>query len=503
MDDLQRIHSTSLPHLISFISTKRDDPQRHGHLLVSGISGVGKTTLLRAVLRELDIPHDYCSCSTLFDAGTGVTEQRMVQLFARHDAQGFRAVIFDDLDVLTMRPPKVAGNDMEHRVLAVFKKLLDTTPTLLVIGITARPEVIDVELRRSGRFSQHVQVTIATASQRKAFLSSTLAPHLLSATQIDALAAKTHGFIIADLEHVKTEAFRLARCRGGDQVHLEFSDFEEAVRNTRPTIAVGLPLLASTSPDRRQALLVGMADIKSEIMRLIRLPLTHGTRLEQLRLRPPRGVLLYGPSGSGKTSIALECAHEAALTVIHVQSASVRSKYVGQSEKNLALLFKRARECAPSILFLDQMDQLFASRDARGPNTSQDRLIACLLTELDGITSQRGDGVFLLAATNRLQAIDPAVLRPGRLGLHLKMPDFDSTLRSAFVRERVSHTPLEISPAQEALLVDKTEGYTAAMMEGLFREAALKTLRENLDAESMSFDTLLSCCVTKTRQSIP
>ena len=141
------------------------------------------------------------------------------------------------------------------------------------------------------------------------------------------------------------------------------------------------------------------------------------------------------------------------------------------------------------------MDQLFSSRGQGGSNNSQDRLIACLLTELDGIGSQRADGVFLVAATNRLQAVDPAVLRPGRIGVHIRMPEFDASLRRAFIKDRAARMPLQMSAEQVQVLISKTNDYTGAMMEGLFREAALKTLRDDFDAVSMTFDSLLTCII--------
>lgn len=491
----QDLHPTAYSEIVSFISRKRLDPSSYGHLLVSGITGVGKTTLLKTILAGLDSPHQYYSCSALFEAGTGRTEQKLSRLLTLETSSGFGVVILDDLDVVARRPHRRAGNDMEYRVLSVLTRLLDTAHNVVVIGVTCQPDIIDAQLRRSGRFMDHVQVSISTLGQRRAFLDSTLASELLSKEQVEQVASKTHGFTLADLEHVKTEAFRLAFHRSNDSPDLHFSDFIEAIRNTRPTIMVDLPLLASSSTANRQVQLVGLEGIKQEIMDLIHFPLIHGSRIEQMRLCPPRGVMLYGPSGSGKTTLALECARDSGLPVIHIQAASVRSKYVGQSEKNLAGLFKRARECAPSLLFLDQMDQLFSSRGQGGSNNSQDRLIACLLTELDGIGSQRADGVFLVAATNRLQAVDPAVLRPGRIGVHIRMPEFDASLRRAFIKDRAARMPLQMSAEQVQVLISKTNDYTGAMMEGLFREAALKTLRDDFDAVSMTFDSLLTCII--------
>lgn len=222
-------------------------------------------------------------------------------------------------------------------------------------------------------------------------------------------------------------------------------------------------------------------------------------------MSPIRGVLLYGPSGSGKTCLALHCAQLSGLTTIHIQATSIRSKYVGQSEKNLAMYFERARECAPCILLIDQIDALFTFRSNNEDSTNvssqggSERLITCLLTELDGLNSKSGgDGIFILATTNRLKVIDPAILRPGRIGIHLPMQEFTFELRKEFILQTMQKMPLQIDNDQLCELSEKTNGMSAADLDALFREAALSRLRSLPDADNVPFEIIIEQLIKKT-----
>ena len=458
------------------------------------MTGVGKTVLVRQVVEGLG-KYTYCSCVQLFNAETGGTERRLLELFER--ATG--VVVLDDVDAIACKPAGASGGqgthppigllmiaDVEHRVLSVLKYALDTFEGS-VIGVTSRPEAIDPEITRSGRLSDETHVSISTLHQRRAVLDSILPYGVLSEEDRLQIAKRTDGYNFADLERLYAVAFEQALRSDPVNVLVTYDDFGAALKQCRASIISDLPTLGIHSD---VGPLVGVDALRDEVLRLICYPLDHSEKLRMLRLSPPRGVLLHGPSGSGKTALALDCALRSGLGVIHVQATQVRSKYVGESEKNLAKLFRRARECAPCILLIDQLDGLFTTRGEASQN-AQDRLIVCLLTEMDGLLTRReGDGVFILATTSHPELIDKAVLRPGRIGTHLAMPSVDADLRRAFLQMKLGTVPLTLTDDQVARLSVLTDGISAAELDNLFREAALTTLRNDIAAREISPETI-------------
>lgn len=477
--------------------------ERKQHVLLTGLTGAGKTHLANSIIENRSAPGDAYLCAPqLITAETGGPERRLAKLLLDEEGDLSRShscsssptsiIVIDMVETMAGHLPddSVLSYEVEHRLASVFRHCLDHT-SKVVIAITNRPEAIDEEFRRAGRLFHSINVSLSKGEQREILLREVLPKGMLLEEEVRHIAHRlTHGYSAADLHHLVAMSLMHRLQMGTTEAGtLKMNDFEKAVANIRPSIASDLPLINKSIPVEGELPLVGLSELQSRIMHLILDPLEKVSLYTQYRITPTRGVLLHGPSGSGKTALALRCAQASGLTVIHVQATAIISKYVGQSEKNLVEYFRRARQCAPSILFLDHLEALFPQRSGGDPNNSgssgsqggSQRLITCLLTELDGLRSrQSGDGVFILAATAYPESIDVAVLRPGRIGVNFAMPSFNADMRRSFLEE--TPVPLKLTIEQMEELTQFTEGFSAADMDSLLREAALMTIRERGDA---------------------
>jgi transitional endoplasmic reticulum ATPase len=317
------------------LAQSRNKRKGKGHVLVSGMTGSGKTFLVKQVATSLG-SYSYCSCSQLFCAETGGTERRLAHLF---DAEA-NMIILDDIDAIASKIVNALGQDVELRVLSILKYYLDKYEGI-VVGITSRLEALDPEITRSGRLSHEIHVSISTASQRLAILNNILPKEVLSEGERVELAKRTHGYNFADLERLYAVAFQCALARDSVNISIRLEVFESALTQCRPFITADLPALKLHSDIEP---LVGVDELKREILKLIQFPLEHGAKLHRLRLSPPRGALLYGPSGSGKTALALECALNSGLNVIHIQVQMPIRVFV------LISVYIRLHQYAPNML---------------------------------------------------------------------------------------------------------------------------------------------------------
>ncbi|CAM9482125.1 unnamed protein product [Lampetra planeri] len=531
-----------------------------GGLLLAGPPGVGKTRLVRAVADEVGAELVSINGSDVAGPRPGDAEAALRAAFARalalatppaQDGGGGGADGGDDEDdggagtpcilfideVESLCPRRGDGGAVDTRVVAQLLTLMDGargerggpgTGTVLVVAATNRPEALDPALRRPGRFDCELVLGVPTERQRVAILAVlTRGVPLAPGVDLQELAALTPAHAGADLaelcRHAAVGALRrLLRAKppGSDEltrralpaVRVEMSDFRSALRLVRPTAMrcdAAVPALESGGAggwDR----IVGLDDVKRRLLQCVEWPLLHPAALLRLGARLPRGALLYGPPGCAKTSLVRAVAARASVAFLSVSGAQVMSPYVGETERNLAQVFRRARAAAPCLLFLDEVDALLGSR-GRAAGVAQ-RALATLLSEMDGVgvdagerrggggvdgeeeeVSERARGavcgplsnqhVLVVAATNRPEVLDEALVRPGRLDSVIFVPPPDAKTRLAILQLQLALVPLaeDVSLAE---LADATHMYTGADLRGVCSEAALLAMAdEGVDVE--------------------
>ena len=384
---------------------------------------------------------------------------------------------------------------MEKRVVAQLLALMDGLKDrgqVIVIGAPNIPNVLDPALRRPGRFDREIGIGIPDRNGRLAVLEiHSRGMPLAEDVNLEHLADITHGFVGADLEALCREAamitlreiipnidFAQANIPYEQLVKLTVrqDDFIAAMADIEPS---AIREVFTEIPDVRWEDVGGLEDVKQALREAVEWPLKHAALFERAKTRPPKGLLLSGPPGCGKTLLAKAVARESGVNFISIKGPQLLSKWVGESEKGVREIFKKARQASPCIVFLDEIDSLAPARGAGGDSHVSERVVSQLLTELDGIEELRG--VMVLAATNRPDIVDPALLRPGRFDLQMTLPPPDAAGRAAILAVHTRGKPLA-SDVDLQLLIDRTAGQVGADIEGLCRRAAIAAIREFLVA---------------------
>ncbi|MEU8638446.1 AAA family ATPase [Amycolatopsis sp. NPDC048633] len=450
----------------------------HLGVLLSGPEGVGKATLVHSVANESDIRVVPVAAPNLAVLDPNVAVSRLRE--AIRGAEGPTVLLLTDVDALlpAATPPPVATVVLEELRTALRRE------RFAVVATTARAEAADPRLRATDLLDRELGLALPDAKTRRELLNVLLRDVPLD-TGIDCgvLAERTPGFVAADLIALRRDAALRAalRQREADEPRISQQDLLDALATVRPVSMSTSDNLATgglTLDD------VGnMIDVKQSLTEAVLWPLRYPDSFARLGVEPPRGVLLYGPPGGGKTFLVRALAGTGALNVFAVKGAELMDKWVGESERAVRELFRRAAEAAPSLIFLDEIDALAPRRGQSSDSGVADRVVAALLTELDGVEPMRE--VVVLGATNRPELVDPALLRPGRLERRVYVPPPDAEARAAILAASSKNTPLA-SDVDLAEVASTLDGYSAADCAALIREAALTAMRESLEAREVT-----------------
>ncbi len=450
----------------------------HLGVLLSGPEGVGKATLVRSVADEAGIRVVPVAAPNLAVLDPNVAVSRLRE--AIRAAEEPAVLLLTDVDALlpAATPPPVATVVLEELRTALRRE------RFAVVATTARAESADPRLRAADLLDRELGLALPDAKTRRELLNVLLRDVPLD-TGIDCgvLAERTPGFVAADLIALRRDAALRAalRQRDADEPRISQQDLLDALATVRPVSMSTSDNLATgglTLDD------VGnMVDVKQSLTEAVLWPLRYPDSFARLGVEPPRGVLLYGPPGGGKTFLVRALAGTGALNVFAVKGAELMDKWVGESERAVRELFRRAAEAAPSLIFLDEIDALAPRRGQSSDSGVADRVVAALLTELDGVEPMRE--VVVLGATNRPELVDPALLRPGRLERRVYVPPPDAEARAAILAASSKNTPLA-SDVDLAEVASTLDGYSAADCAALIREAALTAMRESLEAREVT-----------------
>jgi len=464
-------------------------------ILLYGPSGTGKSLLVKAVSNHFQVHLVTIQGPELYSKYYGETETRLRSKFDEAIKNDMSMIFIDEIDALC--PKRDSGssshNDQERRVVATLISMMDSIPSdsrVIVIGVTNRPDSLDSALRRPGRLDRELEIRVPTVPERKEILDVLLRkiPNRLTETEISELAARTHGFVGADLSLLCKETSLAAGKRIisaaesspeeeiiGSNVVILAEDAKQALQIVKPS---AMREVLVEVPNVRWSDIGGQTELKLKLEQAVDWPLRHPEAFVSLGVEPPRGLLMFGPPGCSKTMIAKALATECGLNFIAVKGPELFSKWVGESERAVREVFRRARQVAPAIVFLDELDALGSARGGgSGSAGVGDRVLAQLLTEMDGIETLKN--VTVVAATNRPDMIDKALLRPGRLDriVYVPLPDED-TRREIF---RLKFRKMSIDE-QVSLdwLVAKTPGYSGAEVSAICNEAGLRAMEEDM-----------------------
>ncbi|MHC3438916.1 CDC48 family AAA ATPase [Natrialbaceae archaeon A-gly3] len=451
-------------------------------VLLYGPPGTGKTLIARAVANEVDAHFVSVSGPEIMSKYKGESEERLRDRFEEARENAPSILFFDEIDSIASARDDEA--DAESRVVGQLLTLmdgLDARGEVIVIGATNRVDSLDPALRRGGRFDREIQIGVPDEKGRTEILEvHTRGMPLSEEVSIPKLASRTHGFVGADLDSVVSEAAMAAirrrpadpedRAEWNRDPEVRKRDFDAALASVEPS---AMREYVAESPDTDFSNVGGLEDAKQVLRESVEWPLVYDRLFEETNTDPPSGVLLYGPPGTGKTLLARALAGETDVNFVRVDGPEIVDRYVGESEKAIRKVFERARQAAPSIVFFDEIDAIAGTRGESHEVT--ERVVSQLLTELDGMSEN--PNLVVLAATNRKDGIDPALLRPGRLDTHVLVPEPDREARAKILEVHTRGKPLA-EDVDLAELAGELEGYTGADLGALVRDASMRAIRE-------------------------
>ena len=471
-------------------------------VLLHGPPGTGKTLIARAVANESGANFFSINGPEIMSKYYGQSEQKLREIFLKAEESEPSIIFIDEIDSIAPKREEVQG-EVERRVVAQLLTLMDGLKErghVIVIGATNRIDAVDPALRRPGRFDREINIGVPDKKGRKEILSihTRGMPFGMEEEKkiefLDEIAGLTYGFVGADLAALARESAMNALRRYLPEIDLDKpipteilekmqvtdEDFREALKTIEPSslreVTVEVPTI--TWDD-----IGGLESVKSELRETVELPLLRPDVFKRLGIRAAKGFLLYGPPGVGKTLLAKAVANESNANFISVKGPEVLSKWVGESEKAVREIFKKAKQVAPTIVFFDEIDSIAPRRGQYGDTGVTERIVNQLLTSLDGVEVLQG--VVVLAATNRPDIIDSGLLRAGRFDKMIYIPPPDEANRLKILNVHTKAMPLG-KDVNLADIAKKTEGYVGADLENLCREAGMIAYRGNPDAIEVS-----------------
>src|SRR5918998_1581306 len=511
IDALREMVELPLRHPEIFQRLGVDPPKG---VLLHGPPGTGKTRLARAVANESDANFFHIAGPEIMGSAYGESERRLREVF-EEAAKASPAIIFiDEIDSIAPKRGQVQG-ETEKRLVAQLLTLLDglePRQNLVVIAATNRPEAIDEALRRPGRFDREIVIGVPDETGRREILAiHTRGMPLDGGVNLDELSRQTYGFVGADLAALTREAAIEAVRRIMPKINLEDgtippevldtlsvkgSDFEEALKRVQPSAMREVMVQA---PNVGWDDIGGLDDAQERLREGVELPLKDPAAFRRLGIRPAKGFLLYGPPGTGKTLLAKAAARESDANFIATKSSDLLSKWYGESEQQIARLFARARQVAPTVIFIDELDSLVPARGGGfGEPQVTERVVNTILAEMDGLEELHN--VVVIGASNRPSLIDPALLRPGRFDELIYVGTPDATGRARILAIHTSAMPLAKDVDLDSL-AKRTERFTGADLEDLVRRAGLIALRRKLESGEVTMADF-EAALGETRASV-
>ena len=461
-------------------------------VLLYGPPGTGKTLLAKAVANETNANFYSIGGPEIMSKFYGESEERLRETFKQAQENSPSIIFIDEIDSIAPKREEVSG-DVEKRVVSQLLTLMDGLESrgkVVVIGATNRPDALDPALRRPGRFDREIEIGIPDQFGRSEILEiHTRGMPLTQDVNLESIAKITHGFVGADLEAVCREGAMRSLRRVLPEINLEESkipietlnkikitweDFENALKDVQPS---ALREVYVQKPNVQWTDVGGLQEVKEELKEAIEWPLKHADLFAQADIIPPKGLLLYGPPGTGKTMIAKAVASTSEANFISIKGPELLSKWVGESEKGIREVFRKARQAAPCIVFFDELDSVAPHRSGgeAGDSRVTERIVSQLLTEMDGLEDLKG--VVVIGATNRPDIVDEALLRPGRFDRLLEISLPDNEARKEILKIHTSKKPLDKTVSLDKL-VELTKGYSGADIAALVNAAAMSAIKE-------------------------
>jgi len=471
-------------------------------VLLYGPPGTGKTLLAKAVAGETNSHFISLSGPEIMGKYYGESEERLRDIFKQAEESAPSIIFIDEIDSIAPKREEVTG-EVEKRIVSQLLTLMDGMKSrgkVVVIAATNRPDSLDPAIRRPGRFDREIEIGIPDEAGRKEVLDiHTRGMPLDNKVNLDQIAKVTHGFVGADLEILAKEAGMRSLRRILPELDLEVEkipsevlqkiiitdeDFKDALKEVRPS---ALREVLVQIPDITWDDVGGLESLKEELREAIEWPLKYKEAFEHTDVAAPKGILLHGPPGTGKTLIAKAVAHTTESNFISIKGPELLSKWVGESEKGVREIFRKARQAAPCIIFLDEIDAVAPSRSSGSDSHVTERVVSQILTEIDGLEELHN--VVVIGATNRLDIVDSALLRPGRFDRIIEVPMPDAKGRESILRIHTKKKPIADN-VDYVKLVEYTEGLSGADIAGVCNRAAMTAIKRYVNNKEKSVKSI-------------